>query len=263
MLKALLWDVDGTLAETERDGHLVAFNCAFAESGLPWRWTEARYGELLTVAGGRERLLRALAAEPDAPPNAAERIALVERLHRLKNRIYAGMAAGGALRLRAGVMELLTDCRARGVWLAIVTTTSRANVEALLTAALGRSWTTWFASTTCAEDAPRKKPDPQAYTLALQSLGLRGPETLAIEDAPAGVRAAAAAGVPVVRVRSFYFPGGERSIEVAVGPSLIERAGWEPLAAPPIGRRIDLAQLRDWHRQHTTARRGPAVSDLT
>src|SRR5450755_396736 len=110
MLRALLWDVDGTLAETERDGHLVAFNRAFEALDLPWRWSEARYGELLAVAGGRERLLHDLQTQALAPPDAAQRAALVERIHRLKNELYAQIVSAGALPLRAGIAELFEDC---------------------------------------------------------------------------------------------------------------------------------------------------------
>src|ERR1700687_4212016 len=97
MLKAILWDVDGTLAETERDGHLVAFNRAFEPLEVPWRWSETRYGELLAVAGGRERLLHDMERQVRAPPDPERRAALAEQLHRLKNELYAAIVSGGAL----------------------------------------------------------------------------------------------------------------------------------------------------------------------
>src|SRR5262249_30992666 len=81
-LRALIWDVDGTLAETERDGHRVAFNDAFAAANLPWRWSVERYGELLAISGGYERLLHDIAQRNDAPRAAAEREALARELHR-------------------------------------------------------------------------------------------------------------------------------------------------------------------------------------
>src|SRR5574341_2082215 len=115
MLGAILWDVDGTLAETERDGHLVAFNRAFEALGLPWRWSEARYAELLRVAGGRERLLHDLREQPAAPLDAGNRLALAARAHALKNDYYAGIVAGGELPLRPGVRELFGDCERAGL----------------------------------------------------------------------------------------------------------------------------------------------------
>ncbi len=114
LLRAILWDVDGTLAETERDGHLVAFNQAFEALNVPWRWSEERYGELLAVTGGRERLLHDMQCQDRAPADPQERRSLVERVHRLKNELYAAIVASGELPLREGVRELLVDCDARG-----------------------------------------------------------------------------------------------------------------------------------------------------
>src|SRR5579863_9045583 len=181
MLKAILWDVDGTLAETERDGHLVAFNRAFEALAVPWRWSESRYAELLAVAGGRERLLHDLQSQPLAPPDAEQRAALVERVHALKNQHYAAIVAGGALALRSGVAQLFADCAAAGVSMAIATTTSAVNVAALLRTHLGEDWRSQFGAVVCAEQAPLKKPDPQVYLRALQTLGLAADDVLAIE----------------------------------------------------------------------------------
>src|SRR5271155_2464591 len=105
MLKSLLWDVDGTLAETERDGHLAAFNQAFEFLNIPWRWSEQRYGTLLAVAGGRERLLHDMQSQGSAPTELRERQALAERIHHRKNELYAAIVAQGGLALRDGVRE--------------------------------------------------------------------------------------------------------------------------------------------------------------
>jgi len=247
MLKAILWDVDGTLAETERDGHLVAFNRAFEALALPWRWSQERYGELLAVAGGRERLLHDMQTQPQAPALPAERTALVERIHVLKNQLYAEIIAAGALPLRAGVSELFEDCAAAGVRMAIVTTTSEANVAALLAARLGPGWRSRFAAVLCAEQAPQKKPDPQVYLLALQALSLAPAEVLAIEDAPAGVAAALAAQIAVVVVRSYYFSTVAVPGALAVGPSLGSTHGWRPPSVATPDGRIHLSQLTQWH----------------
>jgi len=247
MLRAILWDVDGTLAETERDGHLLAFNRAFEALAIPWRWSPSRYGELLAVAGGRERLLHDMLSQPQAPAQCALRDELVGRIHSLKNELYAGIVAAGALPLRAGVSELFEDCAAAGVRMAIVTTTSAANVAALLGARLGSGWRSRFAAVLCAEQAPQKKPDPQVYLRALQALGLAPADALAIEDSPAGVAAALAAQIAVVVVRSFYFPTADVPGALAVGPSLGSTHGWRPAAVAPPDGRIHLSQLTQWH----------------
>jgi HAD superfamily hydrolase (TIGR01509 family) len=245
-LKALLWDVDGTLAETERDGHLQAFNQALAKLGVPWRWSEARYGELLRITGGRERLLHDMQSQPQAPQGQQERVALVEAIHREKNALYADIIAAGTVPLRAGVRDLIVDCAAAGLSMGIVTTTSASNVEALVSAHFGMYWQSLFAVVVCAEDAPKKKPDPLAYRIALARLGLEPYECLAVEDSPAGVAAAGGCGVPVIVTRSHYF--GARTLQgaVAIGDSLGDSSGWQPAArygAP----RIDLAQVTRWH----------------
>jgi HAD superfamily hydrolase (TIGR01509 family) len=246
MIRALLWDVDGTLAETERHGHLSAFNRAFAEAGVPWRWSEARYGELLRVTGGRERLLFDMASQPAGPPDERARTALAAELHRLKSRHYEAIIDTGQLPLRPGVAELLEDCACAGVTLAVVTTTSRGNVEALLGRHLGARWRERFATLVCAEEAPRKKPDPQAYQLALADLALESDAVVAMEDSPAGVEAARRAAVRVVLTRSYYFadtPTGEGVL--AAGPSLGDPCGWSPGlsgAAP----RVSLGEIERW-----------------
>ena len=248
ILKCLLWDVDGTLAETERDGHLQAFNHAFEALGLPWRWSEARYGELLAVAGGRERLLHDMQTRDDAPAGPRQRQALAERLHRCKNLLYAGIIGTGKVALRAGVRELLNDCARAGVRLGIVTTTSRSNVEALLKTHLGPDWAARFSAVISADEAPRKKPDSQAYLLALAALAARPMDAVAMEDAPAGIAAAHSAGVPVIVTRSHYFPSAPAPGALAVGPSLGQTDGWNPPAAAHAGR-IDLEQIIRWREQ--------------
>lgn len=246
MLRALLWDVDGTLAETERDGHLQAFNRAFERIGLSWRWTERRYGELLAVAGGYERLLHDMALRADAPAGARQRAHLARRVHGEKNLMYEQIVRRGELRLRDGVRELLEDCRNARLAMAIVTTTGRANVAALLERHLGASWQSGFAALICAEDAPVKKPDPLAYRLALDALNLPPRAALAIEDSPAGVEAARRSGVPVIVTRSHYFGDCAVAGALAVGPSLGSCEGWRPACGAGRAARITLDQISRW-----------------
>jgi HAD superfamily hydrolase (TIGR01509 family) len=257
MIRALLWDVDGTLAETERYGHLTAFNQAFVAAEVPWRWSEERYGELLNVAGGRERLLYDMHSQAGAPVTDAQRRALAAKLHRLKNQHYAAIVTSGALPLRPGVAELLDDCSQAGVRLGIVTTSGRDNVAALLSCHLGAAWASRLATVVCAEEAPRKKPDPQAHRLALQTLRLHGHEAVAIEDSPAGIEAARRAGVPVVVARSYYFNASaddSGAAALASGPSLGVSAGWQPPVAPPAAR-ITLGQIERWYAASSWATR--------
>jgi len=246
MLKSILWDVDGTLAETERDGHLKAFNQAFETLRVPWRWSEQRYGELLTVAGGRERLLHDMQGRDQAPHRPEERQALAEQVHHLKNTLYADIVSRGDLPLRDGVRGLMDDCILAGMRMGIVTTTSRTNVEALMRTHLGQDWESRFATIVCAREAPKKKPDPQAYLLALEALRLHPREAVAIEDAPAGIAAAQAIGLPVIVTRSHYFPAAQSRGALADGPSLGRIEGWHPAAQASVTR-VSLDQIMLWH----------------
>jgi HAD superfamily hydrolase (TIGR01509 family) len=249
MLKALLWDVDGTLAETERDGHRVAFNAAFEAEGLPWRWDEAHYGELLRIAGGRERILHDMASRTDAPTLAQERLELAARLHRRKNSRYAEIVDGGGIALREGVLELMQQCRERGLRMGIATTTSRANLEALLRRHIGAGWAAWFEAIVCGEDTSRKKPDPEVYERAVAELGIAPLQAVAIEDSPGGVAAAVAAHVPVVVTRSAYFADVPVHGAIAIGPGLQQREGWRPQPGPAAGAPIGLDDVLEWHRR--------------
>ena len=245
MIEALLWDVDGTLAETERDGHRVAFNQAFQALNIPWRWNDERYGALLKISGGRERLLHDMRFQEDAPVDVQEREILAERVHRLKNELYADIVARGLIKLRDGVTELMDDCIRARVRMAIVTTTSRCNVDALLGSLIGHEWAYRFEAIVCAEQAPKKKPHPQAYFLTLQALQLDAAAVVAMEDAPAGVAAAHAAGVPVIITNSHYFPAVTSERALAIGPSLQRPNDWTP-AVGTGAERIGLEQINRW-----------------
>jgi HAD superfamily hydrolase (TIGR01509 family) len=245
MIEALLWDVDGTLAETERDGHRVAFNQAFQALNIPWRWNEQRYGALLKISGGRERLLHDMRFQEDAPVDIGEQKLLAQRIHQLKNELYAGIVARGLLTLRDGVRELMKDCMRAKVRMGIVTTTSRCNVDVLLGTHFGADWASLFSTIICAEQAPRKKPHPQAYFLALQTLRVEPHLAIAIEDAPAGVSAAQAAGVPVIIAHSHYFPSVASERALATGGSLGDSKGWTPPSGMRTGR-VGLEQINHW-----------------
>lgn len=251
-LRALIWDVDGTLAETERDGHRVAFNLAFASLGLSWQWDEAHYGRLLAVAGGRERLMHDLAGRADASVMLQDREALVDRIHALKNRFYAQLAASGAVTLRPAVRSVLEQCRAEGVRLGIVSTTRRSNLEALLAAEFGPGWADWFDAVVCGEDVRSKKPDPEGYQRALALLRLPPLACAAVEDSPGGLAAARAADLPVIVTLSAYFHDAILDGAIAIGPGLHQRAGWRPALPGPAQGPVTLADLRHWHAQSDT-----------
>lgn len=247
-LQAILWDVDGTLAETERDGHRVAFNQAFEALGLAWRWDEAHYGHLLNITGGRERLRADMAHRADAPATATEREALVTEIHRRKTDIYTALVREARLPLRPGVPELIAEAREAGLRQAITTTTSRANVDALLGVHFGPRWREVFEVAVCGEDVAAKKPDPEVFQRALQALGLGPLETVALEDSPGGVAAAVAADVPVIVPRSAYFAHAIVEGAIAIGPGLHTREGWRPALARGDGP-VTLDDLQAWHAQ--------------
>ena len=235
MLRALVWDVDGTLAETEHDGHRVAFNQAFAEAGLGWHWDEPLYRELLATTGGKERLRAWWQQLDPAAAAAPDTTARIARLHARKTALYVDLVARGAVQLRPGVARLLQAAREAGVTLAIATTTTPDNVDALLQATLGPGTPAWFACIGAGDVVPAKKPAPDIYHWVLQRLGLAAADCLALEDSAPGSAAAVAAGLPTVVTRSRY----TQADLLPASPLL--RADLADLAA------VDLAQLRRWH----------------
>jgi HAD superfamily hydrolase (TIGR01509 family) len=200
LLKALIFDVDGTLAETE-ELHRICFNDAFANAGHGWEWPRDLYCQLLKVTGGKERIRHYLdCMDLDLGTDAAARIA---ELHAEKNRLYAHRTASGVA-LRPGVRRLIGEARACGLAVAVATTTSRVNLDALLAAAFGTAGVGWFSAIVTGEDVGRKKPDPAAYLQVLDRLGLTPGECVAFEDSRNGLLAAKAAGLPVVLTPSLY-----------------------------------------------------------
>ena len=196
-LQALLFDVDGTLADTE-DVHRQAYNAAFKAAGLDWVWSAGRYHQLLSVCGGKERIRHFLQQEhleSDLPADLDEYIA---GLHAEKTSIYVSMMTAGRVPLRPGVERLIREARGQGLRLAIVTTTTPANVSALFKHSFGGHEDDWFELVAAGSIVPRKKPAPDIYHYVMTKMGLSAAECLALEDSENGLQAARAAGVDVL-----------------------------------------------------------------
>ena len=247
-LEALIFDVDGTLADTERDGHRVAFNAAFAEHGLDWHWDEALYGELLQVAGGVERMAHYARAHRAVALDDATLSALLARLHATKTRHYVQRVAGGAVPLRPGVERLIREARHQGLRLAIATTTTRGNVIALLEATLGAGAPGWFEVTGTAQDVASKKPDPAVYRWVLERLRLDADAAIAFEDSGHGVTAATSAGLRCIVTPTDYSVADDLA---AACVRLADLDHHPDDAARP----VTLDDVRRWHAQ---PRRRPA-----
>ncbi len=196
--EALIFDVDGTLADTERDGHRPAFNAAFREEGLDWDWTPELYQELLSVTGGKERIRHYIEHYRPMLPDVEDLDRYIAALHRAKTRYYTEMAARGDIPLRTGVLRLLKEARDAGLRLAIATTTTPENVSALLRPFLGEALEAWFEVIAAGDIVPAKKPAPDIYHHALEELGLAPERCLAFEDSGAGLQAAHGAGLRTV-----------------------------------------------------------------
>jgi len=163
-LKALIFDVDGTLADTERNGHRVAFNSAFADVGVDWQWGEALYGELLAVTGGKERIRYYLDELKNSFQRPVDLDAFIVGLHAAKTDHFKTLISSGAIPLRSGVCRLLKEAKASGLRLGIATTTTPDNVTALIESTLGAGALSWFDVIAAGDVVAAKKPAPDIYS---------------------------------------------------------------------------------------------------
>ena len=249
-LHALLFDVDGTLADTERDGHRPAFNQAFKDAGLDWHWDVALYGKLLAVTGGKERMKHYIDQfRPDysKPDNFDE---LVAELHQAKTRHYSALAAQGGIPMRPGVKRLLAEARAAGLRLAIATTTTPENVTVLLEHSLGPGTQDWFEVIAAGDIVPAKKPAPDIYHYALEKMGLDPADCLAFEDSENGLRASLGAGLKTLVTINDYtrdhdFSGAAVVLSDLGDPGAPNRV----LSGPDLGQPfVDVGYLKALHR---------------
>jgi HAD superfamily hydrolase (TIGR01509 family) len=220
--KAVLFDVDGTLAETEAEGHLPAFNEAFAQLGIPWSWSHDLYGRLLEITGGFERMQHYARQQGFKEWLTQHGLDRLRQAHLLKNELYAQRLHAGLVRPRVGLVEFVARLQAVGIPWAVVTTTSKSNWEALWLNCLRPVFASEPLFAICGEDVAKKKPDPEAYHQALERLGLDSESVVAIEDSPNGLRSAERAGISCLVVRSIYFQDASFEGALAVMDDYLE-----------------------------------------
>lgn len=202
-LKALIFDVDGTLANTE-ETHRLAFNEAFTQHGLDWHWSESVYADLLKTTGGKERIAAYLSTLALTAADRDRHAAIIPDLHRSKTAIYTRRVKAGEVALRDGVVRLLDEAQSADVQLAIATTTSFDNIAVLLESSIGPFSLKRFAAIGAGDQVKRKKPAPDVYESVLKQLGLPPEACVAFEDSRNGLVSAKAAGLFTVVTPSYW-----------------------------------------------------------
>jgi HAD superfamily hydrolase (TIGR01509 family) len=232
-LKALIFDVDGTLADTET-AHLAAFNYAFKELGMDWHWDVPTYTDLLSISGGRERILHYWKLQQPGLIDVGGGSGVqdtVLRIHEIKTSAYESAVNEDLVQMRPGVLALLTTAHAQGLSLAIATTTSPVNIAALLRKAIGLDWRTYFSVIEDASTAEKKKPHPQVYLQTLSRMGIGAHECLAFEDSENGLRAARGAGLATIVTPNNFtkahdFTGATRVLPSLSGVGMTQLTAW-------------------------------------
>jgi HAD superfamily hydrolase (TIGR01509 family) len=207
-LEAIIFDVDGTIADTE-ELHRQAFNLAFVEFRIPWEWGPTLYEALLEISGGRERIDHYMRAELAKGPAEILTPDLIKLVHARKTEIYAELLRAGQLKLRPGVARLFGEARAGGIKLALATSSARSNLDTLLDLNLPDNWRNWFSAIETCDSVVEKKPSPAVYLAALKRLGVPAAHCVAIEDTVNGLAAAKAAGIAAV-ITTHAYTGSHR-----------------------------------------------------
>jgi HAD superfamily hydrolase (TIGR01509 family) len=246
-LRAIIFDVDGTIADTE-SLHLRAFNRAFADAGLDWHWDDAAYDDLLSIEGGLARIRAWVEDHRPRDLAWAEGEGALTALHAAKSAIYLRTLENEGLPLRPGVRRLIHEARSQGIALGVCTTSSRLNFEALILNAMGFEALDWFGAVITGDDVTAPKPDPQGYAAACARLGVAPQDAVAIEAGPRGLAAARAAGLTVIAC-----PGrGSRADDMAGAALVLSDLGdpgqpFEVLRGDPGHHgHVTLDALRDW-----------------
>ncbi|MBX9894767.1 MAG: HAD family hydrolase [Nitrosomonas sp.] len=203
-LQAVLFDVDGTLADTEQDGHRIAFNAAFKQYDLDWNWDVDLYGDLLQVTGGKERIRHYIEKYAPALLDKNDLAEWIAGLHKTKTKYFESLMEAGNIPLRPGVARLIRELRHEKIKLAIATTTTMENVTALLKSTLGEESIGWFDIIGAGDIVPSKKPAPDIYHWVLTQLSLPAHQCIAIEDSENGLKSALAASLPTLITVSGY-----------------------------------------------------------
>ncbi len=218
-MKALIFDCDGVLVDTERDGHRVAFNRAFEKKGYDFRWDVELYGELLKISGGKERM-RHYFNQNGWPSEAVDKDEFIKEMHLLKTDLFMQIIQEGQLPLRPGVTRLVDEAIADGIALAVCSTSNERSVNLIVETLLGPERKAKFNAILAGDVVSKKKPDPEIYNLAKERLGLDGTQCVVIEDSRNGLLSAKAAGMYCVVTTSGYTADEDFSEADAVHPEL-------------------------------------------
>lgn len=209
-IKAIIFDVDGTLSETE-EAHREAFNRTFVEFGLDWHWTREMYGELLKTTGGKERMTAFTASRGEVADQAK-----IAEIHKRKTAVYGELIDSGAAELRPGVADLIADAIRNGIRVAVATTTNRPNVDRLAEACFGRPAGDVFEIIAAGDEVANKKPASDVFDLAVTGLKLDPSECVGLEDSRNGMLSCVGARVPCIVSPGVYTLGSDFSGAAAV-----------------------------------------------
>ena len=202
MLKALIFDADGTIADTE-SLHLAAFNISFDKAGLGFNWSAEEYLNLLQICGGKERVYNYLLQYNNTLTNDEAR-ELAQYIHNIKGEVYADLAKNTPIKWRAGIKQTMIDALEKGIEIAIATTTQPQNLDVLMIPVFGNCWRKYFAAIGDGKNITRKKPDSAVYSYVLDTMRISPHEAIAFEDSQNGLAAAIGANIRTIITKNFF-----------------------------------------------------------